>query len=232
MTKSLHLLSYFFSLQVTLTLSTFAQGTFRNLDFEAARLAFLPESSFRLVPAEALPAWTAAVDGAPVPFVPYNAVALSQATISLHDHNSASPPLSGNYSVILQSSFPPKDVSSIAQAGAIASDAKTLLFTQRPGPLIGPMHASIGGNEIRLTLLQGTGEMSTPSVWGGDISKYAGQTVELKFWGDGMLDNIVFSPVEIPEPNGSLLLLLAAGLGLRRHNIKFILSGSDRRNLA
>ena len=50
-----------------------------------------------------------------------------------------------------------------------------------------------------MTLLGGSA--STYYVYGGDVSAYAGQAGELRFFGGGYLDNIQFSNLQIPEPS-------------------------------
>jgi hypothetical protein len=47
------------------------------------------------------------------------------------------------------------------------------------------------------------------TIFGGDVSMFAGQTGQLLFEGNGLLDNIVFSPTAILEP--SVLGMFAAG---------------------
>ena len=52
------------------------------------------------------------------------------------------------------------------------------------------------------------------SILGGDISAFAGQNGELRFTaGSGVLDNIQFSPIAIPEPS-TVSLVALAGLAL------------------
>jgi hypothetical protein len=70
---------------------------------------------------------------------------------------------------------------------------------------------AFNGTRIPLSLL-GT-STNSQSIWGGDVSSFAGQVGELRFFGLGRFDNIFFSPQAIPEPRmfglfglGSLLL--------------------------
>jgi len=68
---------------------------------------------------------------------------------------------------------------------------------------------SFAGQQIPLFAL-GTGPNYT--ILGGDISAFAGQTGQLQFIGNALLDNIFFSPTQIPEPNTLAFAALGAAL--------------------
>src|ERR1043166_2199245 len=83
------------------------QGTFVNLDFESANIQSDTPPGF--VPAsDALPGWTCYIGKNQVAGVAYDTAAINDALISIHDAASAyAQVLQGNYSVVLQPSFPP-----------------------------------------------------------------------------------------------------------------------------
>src|SRR5205085_2653446 len=91
---------------------------------------------------------------------------------------------------------------SIWQSGQIPVGARSIQFYAA-----GNIGLSFGGQQIPLSSL---GSGNNYVVFGGDISAFAGQTGELRFVGNGLLDNISFSSQAIPEPGGAALL--AVGL--------------------
>jgi len=119
-----------------------------------------------------------------------------------------SPVFQGLYSVGLQSPLTSGGTlvfAGIGQTGQIPSSANSFIFYASPEYYF---QVAFAGKPIQLYAV-GTGPNFT--ILGGDISRFAGQTGELVFQGDGILDNIRFSTYSIPEP--STWALLALGLG-------------------
>lgn len=83
-------------------------GSFRNLGFEDA-IVLQPPTSF-LPASEALPYWTANFGNIAVTQIPYDSMAIGSSCISLHDGlgQYGLPPLRGQYSVFLQSTWNPE----------------------------------------------------------------------------------------------------------------------------
>jgi hypothetical protein len=189
-----------------------AQGTFQNLNFESASLTPVPAGQYGgFVPiGSALPWWTgySQTPGTnEVAQVLQNNLTLGVASIDiLGPFWSGGGILEGQYSVTLQESFPDRlVVPSIGQTGTIPSDAESVRFYALPYQTL--PRVSFAGNQIPLSNLGGSA--STYYLWGGNISTFAGQTGELRFWGDMALDNIFFSDQPVPEP--SVLGLSALG---------------------
>lgn len=147
--------------------------------------------------------------------------------VSIHDTNSIETflPLAGRYTVVLQAGYYPggpiPDLRSagIAQTGVVPLTTKSLRFL---GDIYGSLGVSLDGNSIQIHALE-----STPqgTVFGADISSWAGQTTELRFSTLGTyanpftfisLDNIQFSPQAIPEPSVAGFVALAILCSLRQ----------------
>ena len=110
--------------------------------------------------------------------------------------------LEGTYTVELFASIMgPPTVGFIFQTGQIPAGSHSILFYGA-----GDIGMSFAGQNVPLTSV-GSGPNYT--IFGGDISMFAGQTGQLVFEGNGLLDNIVFSPTAIPEP--STLGMFATG---------------------
>jgi len=194
--------------------STFGQGTFQNLDFEAAQI---------VVPftfANALPGWTGYIGTNPTVTLYYNGITLGDPAISLHDSASSLKPIQGSYSVILQGKFNPLNVpglpgAAIAQTGQIPLTAKSLFYFSGSES----MQVTFGGQPIPWVAvgIQPNGA-NRYLILGADISSFAGQTGELRFtmpsvafsFNNPYLDNIQFSDQPIPEPSVFGLFALGA----------------------
>ena len=189
------------------------QGTFQNLDFEQARI--IPIVGNPLYPeavatTNALPGWTAYIGGSPVDVVLHDDVSLGAALVSIHDSNSVVTVIQGRYTVQLQPSYPGGATSAaVGQVGTVPNTAQSIRFYGN-----GPISASFAGQQIPLSVL---GSGSSYTVYGGDISAFAGQTGELRFQGivapfgfGSSLDNIFFSDLPVPEPSTFGLFALGA----------------------
>jgi hypothetical protein len=201
------------------------QGTFQNLDFEAATVSQTQLSG--LVPAgSALPGWMIYYGTNQQSQVFFNDFTLGATSVDLLGTNGQAGPyggaIQGGYSVLLQGgvvSLPGGAFMSaeatISQTGLVPLTARSILFKAQPD--LGTFLVSLAGQSIPFFALS-NGPNYT--VYGGDVSAFAGATVELRFstpqlfggrnwWG---LDDIAFSTLQVPEPG--LIGLLALGSSL------------------
>lgn len=113
------------------------------------------------------------------------------------------PVINGQFSLLLEGGDAPPGYGmapSIEQTGQIPSSAKTIEFD---GYYYDPLHITFNGNVLSFKTLQ---TYANYSVFGADISAYAGQTGELLITdpidtGFMAMDDISFSTSEIPEPS-------------------------------
>ena len=177
-----------------------AQGTFANLNFEnpVLPLVEIPPGSGLVPITNALPGWTGYTYGStPVDRVAHNGISLGNASIDFLGPGSGYPAFEGLYFVRLQMSFDRLTIPALAQTGMVPSDAQSIRFYAHSYMTLPVL--DFGGQQIGLTILGGSS--STYYVWGGDMSRFAGQTGELRFLGDFALDNIFFSDLPVvPEP--------------------------------
>ena len=196
-----------------MTLLVPAQGTFQNLNFESAVLVPAPGG-----PAgawqfdQAFPGWTGYVGGqvqtttfpGGVPIGPPGQTPFIGILY---------PPgwggWQGSYAVGFgaansSGSFVPV---ALAQTGTVPAQARSLQFLALYAPAV-----FLGGQQLPSVRL-GSGP-STSSLFGVDISNFAGQVAELRFQpglGIDYLDAITFSSQPVPEPT-SFVLLEVGGL--------------------
>jgi hypothetical protein len=193
------------------------QGTFQNLGFENTILTVFERNPS--IPSYAtnatVPGWDwsphgNAGYGDPNTTVSFNDIALDAPAVTLHGTNSFRPAIRGSYSILLQGGTTAGGLAtgntngaSVFQTGQIPADSLSLIY--------------LGGGAVRVSFNGQTlpriavGSTANSTIWGADISGYAGQSGELRFtapWlSTGMLDSILFSPTAIPEP--SVLVLSA-----------------------
>jgi hypothetical protein len=193
-----------------------AQGQgFVNLDFENATV-ILDGGPANIDASSAIPGWTAY---APLiqPVIAYDSTSLGGAMVALEDANAPSGggplPIQGNYSMLLQGSTGPTAAASIGQTGQIPLNALSLTFFLS---LNSSLQVTFNGQIIPLVQI---GSTSNYDIMGGNVSAFSGQTGQLLFTalpngGYGLLDNIQFSPLAVPEPSelalGALGTLLLA----------------------
>ena len=206
------------SLLVLTAMPAFAQGTFQNLNFESANVSGYPRGSSAVPVGSGLPGWTAyygTQSGGtnPTAFVWYDSVSLGGAMIAVEDSGlvpgGGFTPLQGNYSLyMVGSSAGPATVSAIGQTGEVPVGTLSLQFY---GQNIGNLELMFNGQRLSY---QTIGSGLNYTIYGADISSYAGQVGQLMFVADspggGFLDNILFSASAIPEPG----MFALAGLGL------------------
>jgi hypothetical protein len=213
-----------------------AQGPFSNLDFEMADVSS-PPSPFSAEFSKALPHWQGSAAGQTAAYVVYNALMLDSAQIGLWDTSVAAAsglpqPLFGMFSAYLMADAGPWASSNaeLAQTGLLPADALSLRFATTPGSLLPnpdlrpeywQLRLFVDGQELPYVPLDSQANFV---LWGADVSGFADQTVEIRFllhtayppgspppYDVGVaigLDNILFSPVAIPEPVGTALLLV------------------------
>lgn len=203
-------------------LSAHGQGAFQNLAFEAATVS---QSQVLGVvnSTDALPGWNvyfgtsgpqaqmdfgAMIVGSPSPWV------VLFGTNNIGDGGS----IEGDFSVYLtgqQVAFPGEGDSpagSINQTGLVPANAESIFFKAQPGTA--SFVVSLDGQNIPL------GDLATGpnyTLFGGDISAFAGQDSELAFTAGNLgtgwnLDSIEFSPEAVPEPSTWALLIAGSGL--------------------
>ena len=211
-------------------------AAFQNLDFESARTPLVandPLGYGRVPITDALPGWRGYVGTNAQALVLNNLAFLSSAGVGLAGpgewHGALFPRniIGGSYSAFLQTGpdvaqGPPLTFySSLGQVGLVPLSAMSL---QLRIDAYGPFSVSLGGQPLALVPLQ-TAPGST--LYGADISSFAGQTTDLRITSDvwlgpaGLshlwLDSIVFSPVAVPEPSVfGFVLVGAAALWVRR----------------
>ena len=200
----------------------YAQTPFQNLDFEQATIIPIvgsPYYPYQVETADALLGWTTYQAGNIVTSIGYNTLAVGAALVSIHDTSDTYSSMyggviDGNFTVLLQPSFPGAGMSAaIGQTDVVPVNAQSVRFYAN-----GPISVSFAGLPISLSVL---GMGSNYTIYGGNISAFAGQSGELRFtanaispsgWGTA-LDDISFSRLPVPEPSvvglltlGSLLL--------------------------
>lgn len=182
---------------------------FRNLDFEMAQI--VPIDSYHpqaIDPVFALPYWSlfSCISNSCYPFadVIHNEMGPDGVGVLLRSDVT----LQGNYSVGLNSTEFIKEVQvGLSQTGLIPENTEYITIRKSGGTIDGFL--SLNGVKISLfdegTLLR------------GDVSAFAGQTVELALQGSMFIDDIKFVPAAIPEPGTFTLLCLGCGAILVRH---------------
>ena len=176
-----------------------AQG-FLNLDFESANTS--NRNGNTILASDAFPSWTTSAL-----FYSYNSFSLSGRSINIMDTNTLITPnqIEGNYyaSLFTISGNP---AVTLSQTGLVPTTAQSILFWG----LNRGMQITFNGTPLNFTAMSSTANYT---VYGADISAYAGQVGLLSFsaanGAKGNIDNIQFSSTAVPEPSS----LALAGLG-------------------
>jgi hypothetical protein len=230
-----------------------AQPQFYNFNFEMA--SNLPAGSPGppyygpggiMSSADAFPGWTTYINGNPTSSALYDLLTLGSASISLLDsnaQNSANLVIQGKFSAVLQSGnvtdpvtghLSPIEPVTIGQTGQIPAWAQSLRFSAFTGSFPGAVFVTFNGQNVPLLQLDATD-------FAGDISAYEGQTGELSFGAQPVindldpreepfltdtvvaLDDIAFSVQPVPEPKTIGLILCGAALaGFNRRRCFFL----------
>jgi hypothetical protein len=207
---------------VAASISAVGQGTFQNLDFEAATLSPTTGAGGPVPVGSALPDWTVYFGTVQQTVMFQNTFSAGDAQVDILGPNWPLPGpsdiIDGNYTVALGGGINPQDETqlvsaSIAQTGLVPIGTESMqLKVSDPGDLL----VSFAGNNLPLVIL-GSGPNYT--LCGVDISAYAGQTGQLEFTSPvptiglpvAVLDDITFSTQAVPEP-GTLVLTGIGGL--------------------
>lgn len=192
-----------------------SQGTFQNLDFESATLVPIPGDPFgRVQFGPGFPGWTGYIGDEPQTIVDHNSRLISQPGIAIMGPDFPSANLfQGHYFAELYTTPGVLVSPALAQTGTVPTTAQSIRFYggAQDVPFI-----LFAGQSIPLSVL---GSTATYTIWGGDISAFAGQLGELRFQGSRRFDNISFSDLAIPEPSAFGLFALGGlllGWQLRR----------------
>jgi hypothetical protein len=200
-----------------------SQG-FVNLNFESTTLASNGTPS-TVATTVGLPGWDATIGGVSQSTILYNNGTLGNSAVAIQGYNVFSPTIAGNFSAALTAGATGN--ASISQTGLIPADTLSLLFeSYTTGNGLPTLSVTINGQNISISPLQTTANYI---LYGGDISSFADQTVNLAFtavsdypqgFGYYVLDNIQFSNTAVPEPNSLALSGLGCLLLLwrNRHN--------------
>jgi hypothetical protein len=184
-----------------------AQGTFLNLNFESARVPFVPTGQYGndVFVSNGVPGWTVYIGGGQLASMWHNNMSLGGAAVAiLGPAWFPDEILQGNYTVsLMPSTFGPPTTTAIGQTGRVPLDAESVTFYAR-----GAYALTFAGQSIPVFTL---GTTSTYTIFGGDISGFAGQAGELLFQGGGLLDAVQFSTQSIPEP-GVFIMFALGGL--------------------
>jgi len=204
----------------------YAQETpFQNLDFEQANPVSSHTDPTVVTAASAFPGWLVYCGSVKQTQAYQNNYALNLATGDIFGPNypSAGPPqtgapgiIDGSYTAVVQGG--PQGLgsaivdTSLKQTGTIPAADTSLIFKAWDNGHTG-FSVSFAGNSLSLLNL-GSGPNYT--LWGADISPYAGQTGLLAFTATAQyapslweLDDITFSTQAVPEPSP----LILAGFG-------------------
>ncbi|MDE3100580.1 MAG: hypothetical protein KGJ88_14015 [Verrucomicrobiota bacterium] len=190
------------SLVAAFAVPAYSQGTFQNLDFEAAH--DLPAPGNIVATSNALPGWSAFSGTNQLSSILYYGDAGGAlVSVGLESSNAA---LAGNFSVVLGGG-------AISQLGLIPTGTESLLFEAVLSPYFG-MSVSLGGCYLSCSAIYNGvnvyGQKYT--AYAADISGLAGQTKSLAFAGTGFLDDIQFSSQPSPEPPAPSLIFVAGGI--------------------
>ena len=187
---------------------------FTDLNFESAQI--IPAStntdgSINIATANALPGWNALFGTNQLPLIPYDQSHGGIAPAVSLLGGSQDPPIDGNFDISLHGG-------SIVQTAMVPANAVSLFFDAAFG-YSQPFTVSLDGQDLSYSAIANGVNSSGLSytVYGGDISAYAGQIETLTFStgagsSGGILDNIQFSPTPVPEPSTIPLSCLSIGI--------------------
>lgn len=145
-------------------------------------------------------------------YIPYNNATLDYPGVFIEGTNFFQPSIQGNYSVLIWGGDTPSLGSgntALGQTGQIPPGTQTVTYWAQGD--FNPLQVTFHGQMLSFIALSTTANYT---IYGADISAFAGQTGELRFsvsWNAGppvMFDNIQFSNTPIPEPGTIELFFL------------------------
>ena len=221
---------------LVLICSSSAQG-FVNLDFESATLVPVGKTQQTALPgdqvqlAQALPGWTVTIVAPFTTNALYDNMFLDSAGISIIDTKGpylASSVIDGLYTALLQSGLGYTSTggvvsdTTISQTGLVPLGTQSLQFkAQTFFDYAGKFAVTLGGQTLSLTSL---GSGTNYTLYGANVSQWAGQTAQLSFTVFGekphvndeglLLDDIQFSPQPVPVVAPITLLASTSGANM------------------
>jgi|ERR1022692_353069 hypothetical protein len=195
----------------------FFQG-FVNLNFESAKIIPLTQGAnfppYSIATTNAVPGWLVYYGAAQQTQITYNDPALGSTFATLWATNGQN--ISGHFSLLLQGGGS-ASAASISQTALTPLTAQSLMFKAQYNdgvPTGGSLLVSLNGQNIPFFAISSG---SNYTLYGGDISAFAGQTAQLTFSAPNVghdnnwnIDDIVFSNQPIPEPSGLVLFSFGA----------------------
>jgi hypothetical protein len=206
---------------VIFVLSARGQGSFQNLDFEAATVSQTQAFNF-VQTSDALPGWAVCYGTAETQnYILFDTFIVGAPQVDLLDANNGG--IDGDFSVFIQGGNVVGagigNVSAtdaiISQTGLVPAGAQSILFKAQSGT--DSLLMSLDGQNIPFVALA-TG--ANYILYGGDISALANQfsqPLELEFTAEGIgtgwnIDSIEFLSQPVPEPSTWALLITGSGL--------------------
>ncbi|MGD0251556.1 MAG: PEP-CTERM sorting domain-containing protein [Verrucomicrobiota bacterium] len=192
--------------------ASFSQG-FVNMDFEDAIITPDPSSPYypiAVYASDAIPGWIATGCFLGSSDILYNGPSLGSTSVSILGTNGFPPALNGNFSVDLYGGDT-APAASFSQTATVPVSTESILFKAQGGA--GTLLVSLGGQNIPFFALSSG---SNYTLYGGDVSAFAGQNAQLMFSAlEGInnawnIDDIQFSPSSVPEPSEFALTALGA----------------------
>jgi hypothetical protein len=204
-----------------ISLSGYAQGTFQNLNFEQANIPSGTQPTDFVPTSAGMPGWNAYTSnglyGTQAVGLVYDGYTLGDAFVSINDSNTYPGFVvpQGKYCAYLFGGGPaPNYSASISQTGLVPAGTASLRIVASWSLV--PFVVTLGGQTINMVPLI---TQSSYTLYGGDISSFAGQVAQLSFTEPAppgpdpsrlLLDNITFSTSSVPEPGTCGLILCGA----------------------
>jgi hypothetical protein len=210
MKSKLHAIALTILVWTGCSLEVYGQGTFQNLDFEAANVSGYQPGADRVPVETALPGWTAYYGGVRTSTVWYDNQALGSSMVSIQDTNLlyGFVPLDGNYSVSLDVQY--NRSVAIGQTVQIPLNSLSVVFLFRSEGARN-FEVSFAGHVLPYVTTWSDPNFDVCAV---DIAKFVGQTGEFRFTesltGRAIIDDIQFSSEAVPEPGTIALFALGA----------------------